>query len=504
MVYLVGAGPGDPGLITVRGLALLEQADVVVHDALANPKLLEHVRRDCLVIDAGKRARRHKLSQDQINATLADHAAAGRSVVRLKGGDPYVFGRGSEEAIYLHERGIGIEVVPGITAAIAAAAYAGIPVTHRGVATTCTFVTGHEDPTKPDAQTDYPTLGRLVQQGGTVCLYMAVGRLAEIAAAFVEAGCEPATPAALVQWGTLATQRSVRATLADLPSRVAEAGLGAPAIVVVGPVAGLDARALSFFEDRPLFGRTIVVTRTRQQASDLSAGLAALGANVIEAPTIRIDPPDDWAPIDKALADLGGYDWLVLSSANGVTALAEGLERLGRDSRALAGVSIAAVGPATAAALREHLGVAPDCVPQRFVAEGLADELVERGEVAGRRLLLLRADIARPLLVDRLVEAGGDVTDLPVYHTRRVDALDDALIEALRERRVDWLTFTSSSTARNFVDLLGDRATLNSVKIASIGPKTTATLEQLGLRVSVEADPHDIGGLIEAVVAAEG
>lgn len=503
-VYLVGAGPGDAGLITARGLDLLRTAEVIVYDALANPDLLDEAADDAERIDAGKRAKRHKLTQEQTNALLADRAAAGRSVVRLKGGDPYVFGRGSEEAMYLHDRGVAVEVVPGIPAAIAAPAYAGIPVTHRNVATSCTFVTGHEDPTKPDRQVDFAPLAALIRKGGTVCLYMAMGRLPSIAQTLIDHGCPAATPAAAVQWGATPRQRTVRATLGDLPDAVEREGLGAPAITIVGPVVNVAPEALNWFERRPLFGQTIVVTRTRQQASALRARLEALGAAVIEAPTIAIDPTPDFAAVDRAVADLPDRDWLVLTSANGVAALAEALRRNGRDARHLAGVNIAAVGRATAEAARRTLAVEPDFLPSRSMGEALAEEMIEAHPLEGRRCLLFRADIGRPTLRDKLVEAGAAVDDVAAYQTRPADALPERLLDALRDGAVDWITFTSGSTARNFAALLPDPALLDGVKLASIGPTASDALRDAGLRVDLEADPHDIDGLVQTLVGRAG
>ena len=307
-VYLVGAGPGDPGLITAKGLDLLRRADAVVYDALANPALLEEARRDAELIDAGKRAKKHKLTQDETNALLVELATAGRTVVRLKGGDPYVFGRGSEEALHLHAHGVPFEVVPGITAGIAGPGAAGVPVTHRNVAVTCTFITGHEDPTKDEAQADYAALAALVRAGGTLCFYMGMGRLGRIVGELVSRGVSANTPVAVVQWGTTPRQRSAQAPVHEIERAVDKAGLGPPAIVVVGDAAGLDREALNWFERRPLFGQTIAVTRTRHQASELSRRLLELGARVIEAPTIDIVPPDDWEPIRDAVRDLSSYD----------------------------------------------------------------------------------------------------------------------------------------------------------------------------------------------------
>lgn len=502
MVYLVGAGPGDPRLATVRAVELIAAADVIVYDALANPSLLAAARPDALLIDAGKRAKAHKLSQDETNALLAEHAMAGRTVVRLKGGDPYVFGRGGEEAIYLYERGVPCEVVPGVTAAIAAPAAAGIPVTHRQIATTVTFITGHEDPTKGESQVDYAALAALAKQGGTLCFYMGMGRLGEIVECLTRHGLEARTPAAIVQWGTLPDQRSLRSTLHRIAADAEAAQLGAPAIIVVGPVVDAHPEAMRWFERRPLFGRTIAVTRTRHQASDLSRRLEELGAKVIEAPTIDLVPPADWSAIDQAVRRVGEYDWLVLTSVNGVSALAERLEAMGLDARHLAGVKVAAIGEATADALG-RMGVRADLVPTQFVAESLAADLIAREPIRGRRVLLLRADIARPALPRMLTEAGAEVVDLPVYRTVQAAQLPDALREAVEQGRVDWITFTSSSTVRHFFELLGeDRAKLGGVRIASIGPITTATLRELDVPVSAEAATYNIEGLVEALCAA--
>jgi len=500
-VYLVGAGPGDPKLITVRALELIQHADVIIYDALANPQLLAEARPDCTLIDAGKRANRHKLKQDETNALLAEHAQAGRSVVRLKGGDPYVFGRGSEEGIFLQQQGVPVEMVPGITAAMAGPAYAGIPVTHRNVATTVTFITGHEDPTKTETQVDYEGLSKLAQSGGTLCFYMGMGRLPIIVEQLTYFGLAADTPAAVVQWGTHPKQRSAFASLRDLPDAVKREGLGAPAIIVVGPVAAVDPEgALRWFEKRPLFGKTIIITRTRHQSSSLRAQLEALGAEVLEAPTIDIVPPPDWTAIDDAIRKLPDYDWLILTSTNGAAALRERMTALELDARHLAGVKVAAIGDATAAAMTE-LGVRPDLVPTRFVAESLAADLIAREDLSDQRILMLRADIARPALKEKLTEAGAQVDDLSIYQTKKVESLPDHVVDALRGKSVDYVTFTSSSTVRNFIDLLGgERDTLDGVALASIGPITSKTMGELDLKPTGEAEKHNIAGLIEAIV----
>lgn len=502
-VYLVGAGPGDAELISVKGMRLLQQADAVVFDALANPALLAHVRPapGCELIDAGKRAKAHKLTQDETNALLVQLARDGKMVVRLKGGDPYVFGRGSEEAMYLHEHGVAVEVVPGITAAIAAPAYAGIPVTHRQVATTVTFVTGHEDPTKSQSQVDYEGLARLIRAGGTACFYMGMGRLQSIVDELERFGVTTQTPAAVVQWGTMPTQRSVRAALKDLAAEVEHAKLGAPAIIVIGPVAAVDAEgALRWFEQRPLHGQTILITRTRHQASDLRQKLADLGANVFEAPTIELEapPPEDMARIDDAIRAIAQYQWLILTSVNGAAGLRQRLEALSLDARQLAGVKIAAIGDATAAALRE-MGLRADLVPTEFVAESLAAELIAREPMQGKRVLMLRADIARPALREKLTEAGASVDDLSIYETKPAAALPPEVIAALEAGKINWVTFTSSSTVRNFMDLLANRDLLNEVKLASIGPITSQTMRELNLPIAAEAKTYNLDGLVDAI-----
>lgn len=505
-VYLVGAGPGDPGLITVIGRDLLCRADAVVYDALANPALLALAPATARRLDVGKRARHHKLTQDQTNQLLLDLAREGLTVVRLKGGDPYLFGRGAEECAFLAARGVRCEVVPGVTAGLAAPATAGIPVTHRKTASTVTIVTGHEDPTKGRTSVDYGGLAALIKTGGTACFYMGVGRLPAIAAELTGEGLSPDTPAAAVQWGTLPRQRRVSGTLATLPNAVAEAGLGAPAIIVVGEVAALDEPGLDFFTDRPLFGVRVLVTRTRQQASGLSDRLRDAGAEVIEAPTLELVPPSDWDAVDAALGRLagspaeGGYAWLVLTSVNAVDTLADRLTATGRDARALAGVRLAVVGRSTADALQTRLAVRADLLPERFTAASLADEMAAHGGLSGSRCLLLRADIARPGLPRALADAGAEVDEAVAYETRRPATLDAAALDALRAGDIDWITFTSSSTARNLHGLLADEAALLAgVSTASIGPATTDTLRGLGLGPTVEAPAATLDALVAAV-----
>jgi uroporphyrinogen III methyltransferase/synthase len=479
-VALVGAGPGDPGLLTRRGAELLAAADVVIYDRLGTDALLDLAPATARRISVGKAPGAAEANQDQINALLVEHGRAGHAVVRLKGGDPFVFGRGGEEAEALAAAGIPFEIVPGVTSAIAAPAYAGIPVTHRGLSTHVTIVTGHEDPTKGHTDVDW---ARLAAAGGTLVILMGAATLPAIAAQLLAAGLPAVTPVAAVHAGTRPEQRTTRATLGT----VADLAVAAPAAVVVGAVAGLD---LAWFEQRPLFGRTIVVTRAREQVSELRAHLTHLGGRVVELPTIRIDP------LPVALPPLEDVDWLVLTSANGVSALFErGITPAGRDARALAGVRIAAIGPGTAAALARY-GVRADLVPDRYVAEALLAAFPPPAGTGGR-VLLARAEQARDLLPDGLRQLGYDVDVLPLYRTRAAEP-DPAILDQVRRGQVDAITFTSSSTVRNFVELVG---TLDpQPPVVSIGPITSATARELGLRVDAEAVTHTIDGLLTALL----
>lgn len=498
IVSLVGAGPGDPTLVSVRGAVRIAQADAILYDRLASPKLVALASPNAELINVGKMPDRHPIPQDEIERLLIEHARAGRRVVRLKGGDPFVFGRGGEECEALAEAGIDFEVVPGITAAIAAPAYAGIPVTHRDWTATFALVTGHEDPAKAESNIDFAALARI----GTVAFYMGVKRLGENLGKLIEAGLDPDTPAALIRWGTRPDQRTITGTVSNLAERAAAAGIGPPAMTVVGQVAGLRDR-LSWYERGPLFGQRIVVTRTRQQASELAGKLAGLGADVLEAPTIRIEPPDDFGPIDAALRAIGDYDWLVLTSVNGVEATVARMRACGLDARALAGVRVAAIGSATADRLRRHF-IEPEVVPDKFVAEALAEAIIELGDVRDQRFLLLRADIARPALRQALSDAGGLCDDLPIYRTLPADRLPDELTDALTQGDVAWITFASSSTFANFLDLLDEsgRQALRDVRLASIGPITSKTIRAAGYEPAVEATTHTIDGLVDAIVGA--
>ena len=517
IVFLVGAGPGDPGLLTVRGAQLLARADVVVYDYLSNPQLLSHCRPDVETVYVGKKAAAHSFTQQQINALLVEKArqGGGKRVVRLKGGDPFVFGRGGEECEALAAAGIPFEVVPGITAAIAAPAYAGIPVTHRDFNSSFTFITGHE---KEDEYKDAESRAREAASGSSdidwasvaklpcLAFYMGVKSLPRICEKLIEHGMAPDTPAATIRWGTTPKQRTVVGTVSDLPRRVAEAKLAPPALTIVGRVVSLR-DTLNWFERRPLFGQTIVVTRTRQQASELSEKLTELGANVIEAPTIRIEPAADKARVVAALGDMNHdqYDWVVFTSANAVSYTRELLWSEKLDARAFSAVDVAAVGEATAAALEKELRLRPDLVPPQAVAEAVADALAARGEVKGMRFLLLRADIGRPVLVERLRQGGAAVVDdVAIYETKPAAALPQPLLDALAAGELNWVTFTSSSTAKNFAALLGpDYANqLRGVNLASIGPITTQALRDLGLEPTIQADTFNVDGLVASLVSS--
>jgi len=502
-VCLIGAGPGDPGLITAKGLCLLQRANVVVFDALVNPILLAQAPAEAQRIDVGKRAGTHALGQDQINRLLVDLANEGHLVVRLKGGDPYLFGRGAEEVAYVARCGVRCEVVPGVTAGISVPATAGIPVTHRRLASTVTFVTGHEDPAKGQPSIDYVSLAGLVKVGGTVCFYMGVERLDAIVRQLSGCGLESQTPVCVIQWGTLPRQRSVRSNLASASADSAAAGLGAPAMIVVGAVAGLDEPGLNYFMNRPLLGQRIVITRTRQQSSDLCRMFEEQGAEALIAPTIQIAWPNDWASVDQAIQRIAEFDWLILTSTNSVVVLAGRLEAMELDARHLGAVKLAAVGDATASLLRQRIGVRADLIPNRFVAESLAESLVIENDMSGRRLLLLRADIAKPILPRLLTDAGAIVTEVTAYHTKSADKIPSDVKTALKNGEVDWVTFTSASTADHMAQLLGpDRALLRGVKIASIGPVTSQALRRLDLEPTVEAATSNSAGLVAAVVAA--
>jgi uroporphyrinogen III methyltransferase / synthase len=473
-VYLVGAGPGDPGLLTARALELIASADVIVHDRLIPPEALERARPEAELIYAGKEGGGESVSQAETERLLVEHGRDPRkTVVRLKGGDPFVFGRGGEEVETLSAAGIAFEVVPGITAGVAAPAAAGIPVTHRELASAVAFVTGHENPEKPESALDWDALAAFP---GTLVVYMGIRQLEAIAARLITAGRDPEEPAALIERGTLPDQRVLTGTLRT----VATLGARPPTIAVFGSVVALRDRL-------PLAGLTVAVTRARAQASGLASRLRSLGAAVVEAPAIRIKP------LKGPVPELVSYDLVCLTSPNGVRILFDRLTTAGEDARALAGTTVAAIGPGTAAALRER-GIDADVIPERSTAEGLLDALA--GRPSGR-VLVARAAEARDTLPAGLRERGAEVEVLPLYETVAED-LSPAQLEALE--RADYVTFTSSSTVKNLIAAAGTGA-LERPRLLSIGPVTTATLREQGLEPDVEAAAHDIDGLVEALLA---
>ena len=498
-VFLVGSGPGDPGLITVRGRQLIESADAVVYDALANSTLLPPGARETgrpELYYVGKRGgAKDPVTQDEINQLLVRLAREGKRVVRLKGGDPFVFGRGSEEAQAMNDASVPFEVVPGVTAGIAAAAYAGIPVTHRGLSTSVTFVTGHEDPSKPHTQTNWSALAKA---GGTIVLYMGVKTLASITDALMKGGMSPETPAAAIQWGTQPRQRTVVATLDTIAAKALEENISAPAIIVIGWSVVLRDE-LSWFEKRPLFGRRIVVTRSTQQAQALTEKLRDLGADVIEMPATQIARLG-LAPLREAITELSRYQWLILTSQNAVSIFWEQLLGEGRDARALAGLKVAAVGPATAGTLLEH-GVAVDVVPQRFVAEGLLEMMRERDDVASKRILYVTGEGSRDVLPHGLREMGAEVNVIAAYRSIADGHGAERLARAIEAGKLDLATFTSGSAVRGYVDAIGEDLAAQ-VPAASIGPQTSDALREAGIEVKAEAKESTLDGLVSAVVSA--
>jgi uroporphyrinogen III methyltransferase / synthase len=481
VVFLVGAGPGDPGLMTRRSLELIASADAILYDRLIPPGALDGARDGVELLYVGKRPGAPAMAQEEIDARLVELARSGKRVVRLKGGDPFVFGRGGEEAEALAREGVPFEVVPGVTAGIAAPAYAGIPVTHRELASAVAFVTGHEDPGKPGATLDWDALARLP---GTLVLYMGVRGLPSLVERLRTAGRDPAEPAAVVERGTHADQRTVTGTLSDIAERVGDAGIRPPAITVIGRVAELR-ETIAWLERRPLHGEVVAVTRARAQASGLAARLSELGAEVVEAPAIRIEPRS------ARLARPETYALVCFTSPNGVRLYFEALDR---DARALAGVTVAAIGPGTAAELERH-GIRPDVVAERFVAEGLLDALGGL-DLRDRRALVARAAEARDALPDGLRERGAEVDVVALYDTV-AEPLDDAARAGLA--RATYVTFTSSSTVRFLLDS-GGRVP-DSARVVSIGPVTSATARERGLEVHVEAERHDVDGLVDALTA---
>ncbi len=498
-VYLVGAGPGALGLVTLRAKECIEAADVIVYDHLVNPEMLGWARDDAEIIYAGKEAGEHPLSQEEINALLIEKARGGRAVARLKGGDPFLFGRGAEEAQAIVDAGIEFEIVPGITSAIAGPAYAGIPVTHRAENSHVTFFTGHEDPAKTESAIDYAALAKL---GGTQVMLMGVERLGSITREMLRQGVRNNLPVALVRWATTGRQETLTGSLQDIAQLAIASGFEAPAVAVFGEVVALR-KTLNWYERRPLSGKRIVITRTRKQASALSSKLRALGAQVIELPTIRIEPPNDLRSFAELVQDAHIYDWIVFTSANGVEAFFEIFFKLYDDAREIGGARIAAIGPATAQRVKDfHLHV--DLQPEEFVAEAVVKEFQKQGSIENLRILLVGAEKTRDVLLKELSALGAIVDQAFAYRTVPETRDTTGARRQLAKEGADLITFTSSSTVENFLAL--GLPWPKGMQVASIGPITSKTARDHGLKIAVEAHQHDIDGLVQVIrdfIAAE-
>jgi uroporphyrinogen III methyltransferase / synthase len=490
--FLVGAGPGDLGLVTLRAKECIERAEVIVYDYLCNPEMLRWAPENAELIFAGKKAGAHTLTQDEINALLVEKTRAGKQVVRLKGGDPFLFGRGAEEAQALAAAGLPFAIVPGVSSAIAGPAYAGIPVTHRGKNSHVTFFTGHEDPEKSENAIDFGALAKL---GGTQVMLMGVERIGAIAREMLANGMRKDLPVALIRWATTGRQETLVGTLDNIAERVTAEGFTAPAIAVFGDVVSLRDE-LNWFEDRPLSGKRIVVTRTRTQAGVLTEQLRDLGADVIELPTIRIEPPTDLRAFAELVQDAHAYDWIVFTSPNGVNAFFELFYKLYDDAREIGGARIAAIGPATAQRIKDFR-VHVDLQPEEFVAESLVREFRREGGIENLRVLIARAEQARDLLPKELSALGAIVDEGFAYRTVPETRDDIGARRRLLEEGADLITFTSSSTVENFLAL--ELPWPAKMQVASIGPITSKTARDRGLEVSVEARRHDIPGLVEAI-----
>jgi uroporphyrinogen III methyltransferase/synthase len=495
-VFLVGTGPGDVKLITVKGLECIKNADAVVYDRLINTRLLSFAVPGAELIYVGKAPDRHTLKQEEINRVLIDEAKKGKVVVRLKGGDPFVFGRGGEEAQALQKEGIPFEIVPGITSAIAVPAYAGIPVTHRDFTSTFTVITGHEDPNKVESSINWD---RLAADPGTLIFLMGVNNLPQIVDKLINAGKDGGTPTALVSRGTRPEQKVVSGELATIVEEVKKNNLTSPAVIIVGEVVKLREKIM-WFESKPLFGKRVLVTRSREQAGVLSEKIEQLGGEALEFPAISIKPPGTYDPLDAAIRKSGSYDWIIFTSVNGVRFFFERVRQLKVDIRSLGKTKICAIGPKTAEALEEK-GIIVEMIPEKFCAEAIIEKLGKKLK-PGQKVLLPRADLARPILVTSLQGMGAEVEEVIAYRTTFASVDDTHIQKVIQNKGLDVITFTSSSTVQNFVSLLGKEQVglLKDVTIACIGPITAETAASLGLKVDVTAVDYTIDGLVEALV----
>ncbi len=496
-VYLIGAGPGDPGLITVKAVACIKEADVVVYDYLASPALLAYADKNAEIIYVGKKGGDHTLTQDKINDLLAQKGEQGHVVARLKGGDPFIFGRGGEEAETLIRRHIPFEVVPGVTSAIAAPAYAGIPLTHRDYTSSVSLITGHEDPLKETSSIQWDCLAK---SGSTLVFLMGVKNLPNIVTQLIQNGKSPKTPVALVRWGTTTQQETVSGTLVDIVEKVKQAKLKAPAIIVVGEVVSLREK-MNWFETRPLFGKTIVVTRARVQASGLVDRLRRLGAHCVEIPTIRVTAPKDNTPLVEAVSDLKLYDWIIFTSVNGVKYFFNTLFSKGLDVRALGHHQFACIGPVTRDELKKF-GIVSDVLPDTYRAESVVAAFTDH-DLKGKSILLPRAMEARTILPDELRKMGAHVHEVTAYETCQVSDNQEELLALLNDQKIDMITFTSSSTVKNFMALIPqqDHSLLTGITHACIGPITEETAISLGIPPRIVADTYTIDGLVDVIVA---
>jgi uroporphyrinogen III methyltransferase / synthase len=499
IVYLVGSGPGDPGLLTLKAKECIEKADVVIYDYLANVVFLEYAKKDAERIYVGKEGGRHTLGQNEINRLIVEKATEGLRVVRLKGGDPFIFGRGGEEAQELVKAGIPFEVVPGVTSAIAVPAYAGIPLTHRDFTATVAFVTGHEDPSKETSNIAWDKIATGI---GTLVFLMGVGNLSKIAASLMEHGRSPDTPVAVIRAGTVAGQRTVTGSLGNIAEAAQKEKIKPPAIIVVGDVVSLR-KDLNWFEQRPLFGKRIVVTRAREQASDFAALLSELGAECVEFPTIEVISPPSWKELDRAIQNLETYQWLVFTSVNGVKYFFDRLEHAGQDARSLKGIRVAAIGPKTADAIRAE-GVNPDLVPEEYRAEAVVEAFGKQG-VKGLRILLPRAAEAREVLPQELERMGAEVEVVEAYRTAKPEGSRGEIKAMLEKGEIHMVTFTSSSTVNNFMDMFKEESDrllqwMDKVAVACIGPVTATTAKERGLFVRITPSEYTIEALAKAIV----
>ena len=497
-VSLIGAGPGDPGLITIKGKESIEKADVIIYDYLAAPELLKYAGENAEIIYVGKKGGDHTLSQEKINNLLVKKAEAGLTVARLKGGDPFIFGRGGEEAEALIDANIPFEIIPGVTSAIAAPAYAGIPLTHRRFASTLTFVTGHEDPKKNKTEIDWESLAK---GGGTLVFLMGVKNIKNIVKNLLDYGMKADMPVALVRWGTTCRQQTLTGRLDDIVEKTVNADFKPPAIIIIGNVVKLREKMI-WFEKRPLMGKKIVVTRARKQASDLIKILSDFGAECLEFPVIRIEPPDDMEPLDTAIENLSDYDWLVFTSVNGVKAFFKRLfSKNGLDVRALNHVRTAVIGTATEKELL-GFGLKTDLLPESFRAESVVKAFAKE-DIKGKKVLLPRAQKARPVLPVELSRMGAVVDEVAVYSTKKEDVNPDNILNLLSNGEIDLITFTSSSTVHNFHNMLPVekiKSVMEKTAIAAIGPITADTATQSGFNVDIMADKYTIPGLCDAIL----